>query len=178
MKDKKSFILYTDLIHTVSKLPDENAGKLFKIILEYVNDLNPTVDDLIVDVVFEPIKQQLKRDLQKYSTYIDKQKANGLKGGRPKTQKTQAFILKPKKADSVNDNVNDSVIKRFVKPTPKDVLHYMTEKGFPNQADRFVDFYEAKGWMIGKNKMKDWKSCVRNWNRKDTSTNNQPKIML
>ena len=64
-KDKKSFLLYVDLIHTISKLPDQKAGKLFKIILEYVNDLNPKVEDLMLDLVFEPIKQQLKRDLKK-----------------------------------------------------------------------------------------------------------------
>lgn len=115
-KDKKSFILYTDLIHTVSKLPNDKAGELFKYILEYVNDNDPQTDDLLLQISFEPIKQQLKRDLNKYETYIEKQKANGKKGGRPKanvTQKTQAFISKPKKADSVNDNdsvnVNDNV---------------------------------------------------------------------
>ena len=65
-KDKKSFVLYSDLLNTVSKLPDEKAGVLFKTILEYVNDKNPEVEDLLVDVVFEPIKLQLKRDLEKY----------------------------------------------------------------------------------------------------------------
>ena len=33
---------------------------------------------------------------------------------------------------------------------------------------RFVDFYEAKGWMIGKNKMKDWKAAVRTWVKRDS----------
>ena len=54
-------------------------------------------------------KKALKRDLRKYESYIDKQKSNGKKGGRPKTQKTQAFLEKPKKADSVNVNDNDNV---------------------------------------------------------------------
>jgi len=114
--------MYTDLIHTLEKLPNEQAGKLFKIILEYVNDKNPDIsnEDLLIQVVFEPIKQQLKRDLKKWETYVEKQSVNGKKGGRPKTealieesQKTQAFFEKPKKAVSVNvsvtDNVNDNV---------------------------------------------------------------------
>lgn len=63
-EDKKSFILYCDLISTVCKLPDEVAGKLLKIILEYVNDNNPIVEDLLLQIAFEPIKQQLKRDLK------------------------------------------------------------------------------------------------------------------
>jgi hypothetical protein len=63
-ENKKSFILYCDLIHTIEKLPDEKAGQLFKHILKYVNDKNPIIeDDLILELVFEPIKQQLKRDL-------------------------------------------------------------------------------------------------------------------
>ena len=32
-------------------------------------------------------------------------------------------------------------------------------------AERFLDFYAAKGWMIGKNRMKDWRAAVRNWER-------------
>ena len=44
-EDKKSFLLYADLIHTVKKLPKEKIGDLFLTILEYVNDTNPIVDD-------------------------------------------------------------------------------------------------------------------------------------
>ncbi len=65
-KDKKSFLLYTDLIHTLEKMSNEKAGELFKHIMRYVNDLDPKTDDLIIDLTFEPIKQQLKRDLKNY----------------------------------------------------------------------------------------------------------------
>ena len=64
--NKKSFLLYVDLIHTVNQLPDDKAGQLFKHILSYVNDQDPQTDDLITKISFEPIKQQLKRDLKKY----------------------------------------------------------------------------------------------------------------
>lgn len=110
---KKSFVLYCDIIHVIKKLPKEKAGELFMTILEYVNDKSPEVTDLSVDLVFEPIKQQLKRDLKKWDNYIEKQRLNGEKGGRPKNPtlltETQPLIEKPKKADSVNVNVNDSV---------------------------------------------------------------------
>jgi hypothetical protein len=65
-ENKKSFILYCDLIHTIEKMPSDKAGELFKHILEYVNDMNPETDDLIIQLTFEPIKQQLKRDLKKF----------------------------------------------------------------------------------------------------------------
>ena len=65
-ENKKSFLLYCDIIHTIEKLTDEQAGKLLKHTLKYVNDLNPTPEDILTEVAFEPIKQSLKRDLLKY----------------------------------------------------------------------------------------------------------------
>lgn len=178
-KDKKSFILYCDQQGVFNMLPDEQAGKLIKHIFAYVNDEDPESEDLLLTIAFESIKTQLKRDLKKYENYIDKQKENGRKGGRPKTQpffnktqKTQAFFQKPKKADNVNVNVNDNVIikenikekaARFTPPTAQEVNAYMQEQGMEDLSEKFVNFYEAKGWQIGKNKMKDWKAAVRTW---------------
>lgn len=112
-ENKKSFVLYADLIHTVKKMPSDKAGDLFLHILKYVNDENPVTDDMIVDLTFEPIKQQLKRDLKKWENYIEKQSENGKKGGRPKkdeepkeSQITQPFPEKPKKADNVSVSAN------------------------------------------------------------------------
>lgn len=79
-EDKKSFLLYADLIHTVKKLPKEKIGDLFITILEYVNDMNPTVDDILVDIAFEPIKQQLKRDLRHWEEKIEVRSVNGSLG--------------------------------------------------------------------------------------------------
>jgi len=67
-KDKKSFLLYCDVIHTIEQLTDEQAGDLFKHILRYVNDLNPQSDSVITKIAFEPIRQALKRDLDKYES--------------------------------------------------------------------------------------------------------------
>lgn len=53
--------------------------------------------------------------------------------------------------------------RRFVKPTVDDVASYIAEKRYSVDPQRFIDFYESKGWMVGKNKMKDWKAAVRNW---------------
>ena len=83
-ENKKSFILYADLKYTLAKVPDDVAGRLFKVILEYVNDNNPVIEnDLLLEVLFEPIKQTLKRDLQRWEQFRIKQSENGKKGGRP-----------------------------------------------------------------------------------------------
>ena len=79
-ENKKGFLLYCDLLHTVKKLNDEQAGKLFKHVLEYVNDLNPETEDILLQVCFEPIKQNLKRDLRKYESTCVKRSEAGKKG--------------------------------------------------------------------------------------------------
>jgi len=79
-ENKKSFVLYCDLIHTIEKLPSEKAGELFKHILRYVNDTNPTTEDIIVEIAFEPIKQQLKRDLREWEQERINRSEAGKKG--------------------------------------------------------------------------------------------------
>lgn len=71
------------------------------------------------------------------------------------------------KGEKVEDNVfgDKSPVRRFMPPTLEEVKEYITEHGYKVDAERFVDFYESKGWMVGKNKMKDWKAAVRTWNR-------------
>lgn len=187
-KDKTSFLLYCDQQGVFNKLPDEIAGKLIKHIFAYVNDENPPCDDLLLTIAFEPIKTQLKRDLRKYDDYIDKQKFNGAKGGRPKkeetTQITQPFFQEPKKPDNVNDNDNDNVkdikVKRdvFIKPSIVEIKNYMLEIGMADVSEKWFDYYESNGWLVGKNKMKNWKAAVRTWKNNNLSNNvSTPQII-
>ncbi len=54
----------------------------------------------------------------------------------------------------------------FNPPTLEEVKAYILEQGYKLiDAERFLDFYQSKGWMVGRNKMKDWKAAVRNWGR-------------
>lgn len=102
MENKKSFILYCDLIHTIQKLPDDKAGQLLKIILDYVNDKNPVVEDLLLQIAFEPIKHQLKRDLVRWNEFRHKQSENGKLGGRPKKAKPKS--QKPKNPSLISES--------------------------------------------------------------------------
>lgn len=81
-EDKKGFILYADLIHTIEQMPSDKAGELFLHILRYVNDKDPQSNDLLVNLTFEPIKQQLKRDLEKWERNRQKKIEAGRKGGQ------------------------------------------------------------------------------------------------
>ena len=55
--------------------------------------------------------------------------------------------------------------KRFKKPTLEEVKKYCEERNNGIDAQYFIDFYDAKNWMIGKNKVKDWKACIRTWEK-------------
>lgn len=57
--------------------------------------------------------------------------------------------------------------KRFIPPTVDEVASYCQERGNGIDPEAFVDFYASKGWMVGKNPMKDWKAAVRTWERSE-----------
>ena len=62
-----------------------------------------------------------------------------------------------------NNNTNNK--NTFIRPNSKEVNEYAESIGFNLQGDQFIDHYEARGWLIGKNPMKDWKAAVRTWKR-------------
>ena len=74
---------------------------------------------------------------------------------------------------TINNTFNNTTNKgtRFTPPSVDEVNDYCNQRNNLVDAETFIDFYQAKGWMVGKNKMKDWKACVRTWetNRKQRS---------
>jgi len=71
--------------------------------------------------------------------------------------------------------------KTFSEPSSEEVRDYCIERANRVDPERFVDFYAAKGWMVGKNKMKDWRAAVRNWEKNDfasgsSRTNTSPAL--
>ena len=69
----------------------------------------------------------------------------------------------------------DSPRKRFTPPTVDEVAAYCRERGNTVDAQRFVDFYTASGWMRGKTPIRDWKACVRTWERNANNDRNEVK---
>jgi hypothetical protein len=62
---------------------------------------------------------------------------------------------------TTNNNVKNE--KKFIIPTFNDVLEYCMQNNLDVDGVKFINFYESKGWMVGKNKMKDWKAAIRTW---------------
>lgn len=75
--------------------------------------------------------------------------------------------------DSKGESVRGEKTKRFIPPSVEEVEQYCLERSNNIDAQSFIDFYESKGWMIGKNKMKDWKAAVRTWERSRKQENKE-----
>ena len=183
---RERFVLYTSYREQLQLLTNEQKGILFDGILAYVSgDTLPDMDG-VTRMAFSFIKKQIDADDEKYQKTIRARQEAGKMGGRPKANGFSEKQEKAKKANGFfekqnnpvyvydNDNVlkeispkGDTKKKRetFEPPTVENVRVYCQEAGCNVDAERFVDFYASKDWMVGKNKMKDWKAAVRNWNR-------------
>jgi len=84
-------------------------------------------------------------------------------------QATNKQLTTNKNEKNEKNEKNNSVAKtpRFTPPSLDDVKKYCKERNNDVDAERWFDFYTAKNWMIGKNKMKDWKAAVRTWEKND-----------
>jgi len=82
--------------------------------------------------------------------------------------------------NNININNNNTTYSnskvRFKKPTLDEVKNYCILRKNNIDAEAFIDFYESKNWQIGKNKMKDWKACVRTWERRETKKPTMGKL--
>ena len=121
---KKGFILYADQKELFDQLSDHKAGILIKHIFKYVNDENPISKDMIINLAFTPIKQQLKRDLKHWENIrIERSKAG--KASAEARKKKKQNLTNPTNVDLVQQNltnptviVNDNVkVKVNVKDT-------------------------------------------------------------
>lgn len=73
--------------------------------------------------------------------------------------------VKEIKVNEIKEDKNKTKASAFVPPSVRDVQSYCAERNSMIDPERFVDFYSSKGWMVGKNKMKDWRASVRTWER-------------
>ena len=107
-------MLYTDQREVFDELSDEDAGRLIKHIFSYVNDEDPSTEDLLLKVAFLPIKTQLKRDLKIWDQKKQQRAEAGRKGGIAKSSNAKQNLANPSNATNgvanlavnVNDNVN------------------------------------------------------------------------
>lgn len=194
MIDKNYFQFYETFYATIDTLPNKEQLKYFKAICRYgLFGEQPQFSDKKDLAIFLQI--QFAIDNQNKRRAINRE--NGSFGGRPKaennrqkpnkTDKKQNAELNriemkgnEEKENSDSDESSDFEkslalsqnslsSKRFVKPSLKEIQEYCRERRNSVNAENFFDFYESKGWLVGQSKMKDWRACVRTWEKKTQS---------
>jgi len=114
-ENKKGFVLYADQKSIIDMLQNEVAGELFKHIFAYVNDEEPISDNPLVNLAFEPIKLQLKRDLKKWEDIKVKRSEAGKISAEKRKQQNQQVLTSVESVEqtltnpTVKDNVNVKV---------------------------------------------------------------------
>lgn len=170
---RESFIFYKSFYESIKELDNDIQCEIYNAIMEYQFNKNEVTLSGVSKSIFTLIKPQLEANNIRYE--------NGKKGGRPKTetkpkQNQKKTKPKPNVNENENVNVNENDIKEntkrkiFKPPTLEEVKDYCKERNNAIDAETFIDFYESKGWKIGKNPMKDWKACIRTWEK-----NRKPK---
>lgn len=87
-EDKKSFVVYHDIKAILDKLSDEQVGKLFRaMVSQSMGEIVPEFDDLVLDIAFTPIRQQMDRDAEKWDDIKEKRAEAGRRGGLKSAEK-------------------------------------------------------------------------------------------
>jgi hypothetical protein len=64
---------------------------------------------------------------------------------------------------------------RFQKPTLSELQSYFAEISLSESPQKFLDYYTANGWKVGRNPMRDWRATARNWKTKRAEDQPKPK---
>ena len=178
------FIFYRSFMQALDGIPDADRLALYDAVVHYaLLDEEPSFEQGYCFSIFSLIRPQLDANRQRY----DAGKASGAKrkasakkataerdandtGTEAERDANDTGTKKKIKKEKENKNKNEiekEKIKRFTPPTSEEVNAYCLESGYRIDAERFIDYYESNGWMVGRHKMKDWKAAVRNWSMRD-----------
>lgn len=119
-------------------------------------------DEMIVQ------KKDTKKTVISIVKYDDYQNSeNTKKTVKRHESDTRATRERTNNNDNNDNNVNNNISSRFTPPTLEEVRAYCQERGNKVDCEKWFDFYESKGWYVGKNKMKNWKAAVRTWEKEE-----------
>lgn len=180
---RDGFVFYKNWAKAMDILPPEEYKETMKAIFSYaMEDIEPDIDGFGASL-FEMARPVIDANNKRY--------ADGKRGGRPPkkdgSEKEKPMVSenenhrlskeKPKEKEKDKDKVNDKekekenvkgVVgekrKRFIPPTPEEVMDYAFEKGITINAEDFIDYYASQGWKLSNgNPMKDWQAAARRW---------------
>jgi hypothetical protein len=185
--NRKSFIVHKDSLVILDEMSNEQAGIFIKSIKFYQEKGCLPELDFGLKMAITPFINQFQRDEEIYKKTCEARREAGSLGGKQKLanasksyQKVAKVADNDSKSKNENKNESESEIKnnpdknkRFIKPNIQEIKDYCLERKNNVDVNKFFNYYEANGWKVGKNAMKDWKACVRTWEGNDY---NKPQI--
>ena len=164
--------------------------RLLRLSEEYEKSLNLVLNEFFTLNDDKWQHNRIDSDIQRYHKSAEKNRINGKKGGRPRKKVETEWDTdgNPNESQSKGNhkpinNKKKKIIKkekstRFIPPDISDVTEYCDERNNGIDPQQFIDHYEANGWMRGKTRVKDWKACVRTWerSRKEKQANNNQEV--
>ena len=173
MAEIQSFTIYKEYYDLITLLSTKEQQELLLAIVEYMfEDKEPELNDRQIKIF-----NNLKRPLDKSKEQSKRRTNQKPNENQIKTKQEPKAQPKRNTSNDVNVNVNylesnKGVIggkeKTFRKPKIEEIQQYCLERNNNINPESFYDFYESKDWYVGKNKMKDWKACVRTWEKRNT----------
>lgn len=175
MENRKQFTFYRSYYDAVKILPKKEQVAVLLAVCGYALDGEEPQLQGTASAIFSLIRPTLDSSRRK----AESGKQGGSKGqanGKQSESKTEANCKQTAREKEKEEEKEKEVEYECTPPTPSsrsvftpptvdEVKEYCDSRGNGIDAQAFVDFYASKGWMIGKNKMKDWKASVRTWER-------------
>ena len=192
------YMLYKEAALMLSILGDEDAGKIIKAACKFFlsGEEPENLPDIATRLIYESIHDAIVKNASKYQKTSERNRRNIEKRYQnatkelPNGYQTATKELPNSYQNATNQNLNQNQnlnvnqslnvnreseaatpptrVKRFAPPTLAEVQSYVAERQSPVDPQEFIDFYAAKGWLVGKTPMKDWKAACRNaekWDR-------------
>lgn len=184
-KRMQIFPIFEEFRRLAADLDDAQLGKAVRHALGvYFGDQLGEEPDALVKFVSKLLLDQANR----YDEFREKQRGNAT-GNQEQPSAANVSQTQPMEANACevlpstppspsplpipiqgNEEGKPPAHKRFVPPSAQDVAEYCRGKGYTVDAGRFVDYYTANGWRVGKNPMRDWRAAVRTWASKEKPT--------
>ena len=177
---QENLVLFPEILTITQKFTDEQFGMLMRAAFTYrLRGEVYSGDDAAVDVAFQVVANQIDRYRNYCDTLTNNAKGNKVKQKSAKHQQGATPYPYPIPSyPDPNESMADKPPTRskFSPPSVDEINMYCQEKGLSIDTQRFVDYYESNGWMVGRNKMKDWRAAVRNWGRKGNTNSGKTEL--
>ena len=145
-----------------------------------------TFDSGIIVIKHWKIHNYIQKDRYKETTYVEEKSTLSLDSKKAYIEKEKTDCIQDvsnlypeNRLDKIkldknklDKNNNKTQKSSFIPPSLEEVKQYCKERNNNIDANAFINFYESKGWYVGKNKMVSWKAAIRTWESKDKTNKN------